>query len=89
MAEIIKDGTGKSYAVGVTKDNQMRTVATTSGADVEANEPGDAYNINSGIISLTNALETSVLRGSLAAFRNDSCCAANSRSETRTSRIKT
>ena len=61
MAEQIKDGVGKGFLVKVGSDNRLHTLATTSGAEVEATERGDAYNINTDTINLTDALETSVL----------------------------
>ena len=61
MSETIKDGTGTGKLAGVTIDNQLKTLASSSGTDVAANNAGNAYNINSGIINLTDALETSIL----------------------------
>ena len=61
MAEQIKDGTGKGFAVKVSPDNRLHTLATTSSAETESNERGDAYNINTDIINLSDALETTIL----------------------------
>lgn len=61
MAEVIRDGTGKGYLVKVNEDNQMLTSAVTSGVEIEANENGDAYNINTGLVSLTDAVDTPLL----------------------------
>ena len=61
MPDMIKDGTGKGFAAKVSLDNRLLTLSTTSSSEIEANERGDAYNINTDTINLTNALETTVL----------------------------
>ena len=57
----IDDGTGKGNLAKVDSSNRLHTDAVTKVEGVEANLNGDAYNINTGILSLTNATETPVL----------------------------
>jgi len=61
MAEQIKDGTGSGYVAGVNSSNQLLTRSITQSEQVEANLTGDAYNINTGIVSLTDAADTPLL----------------------------
>jgi len=61
MAEQIKDGTGSGTLVGVDAQNRLETFTVTESGDLDASNRGDAYNINTGIISLTNAVDTPVL----------------------------
>lgn len=52
---------GGIYPVGATVDNQLKTFATTRSIFTQINIEGDAYNINTGEITLTNDTETPVL----------------------------
>jgi len=61
MAEQIKDGSGRGYLVKVTSDNKLVTTAETVTEEQHANDIGDAYNINTGIITLTDDVETPLL----------------------------
>jgi len=54
-------GVGGIYQVGVTTDNQLKTLAVTRSIFTQINIEGDAYNINTGEITLTNDTETPVL----------------------------
>lgn len=60
MPDTIIDGLS-SVAVGVNANNMMLTKAVTVAAEIEANAKGDAYNINTGIITLTDSVDTPVL----------------------------
>ncbi len=60
MSDHIKDGTGTGYSAGVDSENRLKTHAITEMSEVHANGKGDAYNLNTGIVTLTNALETSL-----------------------------
>lgn len=61
MSEQIKDGSGKGFLVKVSSDNRLHTLATTTSSAIESNERGDAYNINTDTINLTDASETTIL----------------------------
>jgi hypothetical protein len=58
---IIEDGTGTGRKAQVNSGNRLyvRSVSNTEGQ--EANTDGDAYNINTGYVTLTNAVDTPVL----------------------------
>jgi hypothetical protein len=60
MATIIKDGASGNTAV-VDNNNRLHTSSITQSAGFAANREGNAYNINSGEITLTNAADTPVL----------------------------
>lgn len=59
--EQIQDGTGKGYLAKVDSDNRLYTKAITSTEQEHESSNGLAYNINTGIITLTNATKTPVL----------------------------
>lgn len=61
MAEQIKDGSGSSFLAKVNKSNQLETSAVISDIALERNESGDAYNLNTGIITITDAVETPLI----------------------------
>jgi hypothetical protein len=61
MAEIIKDGTGKGYLAKVNANNELLVRSVTDSGEIAANEDGDAYNINTGLVNLTNANDTTLL----------------------------
>lgn len=60
MVQIL-DGTGGGFAAEVQSDNRLATSAITLSTEVHANEEGDAYNINSGYVTLTNATDTPIM----------------------------
>jgi predicted RNA-binding protein (virulence factor B family) len=60
MAEQIKDGVGKAYLVQVDSDNRLRVRGSTESEEIFANRHGDAYNLNTGVINLTSAAETTL-----------------------------
>lgn len=53
MSEIIKDGTGKGYQLKVGSDNRARVRAVTETEVIHSAELGNAYNWNTGLISIT------------------------------------
>ena len=60
MPNVIKSGDSGNTAK-VTSDGLLQTYATTRGSFTQVNLDGDAYNINTGFITLTNAADTPVL----------------------------
>lgn len=52
MSEI-KDGTGDGYSARVDSNKRLHTQSTTETEAVHSAEIGDAYNINTGLISIT------------------------------------
>jgi len=60
MAQQIKDGAGTAVLAAVNSEQQLLTRSTTVGSEIFFNEKGDAYNLNTGVINLTNATETPV-----------------------------
>lgn len=60
MAEQIKDGVGKGYLAQVDSDNRLRARTTTESEEIFANRKGNAYNLNTGIINMTDANETTI-----------------------------
>lgn len=58
---VVKDGTGTGNTVKVDGNNRAHTYSVTINEANQANEDGNAYNINTGDITLTNATETPVL----------------------------
>jgi hypothetical protein len=61
MGRTVQDGTGRGYHAKVDANFRLHTQAVTDTAEQAANREGDAYNINTGVITLTNATETPVL----------------------------
>jgi hypothetical protein len=59
--EQIQDGTGKGYTAKVNSDNQLEVTSVSTQAEESASGKGFSYNINTGIITLTNATKTPVL----------------------------
>jgi hypothetical protein len=51
----IKDGKGTGFGAAVDKNNQLHTFSVTEGESQQANTLGNAYNINTGEISLSTA----------------------------------
>ena len=60
MPDTIRDGTGGGNLAKVDDDNRVHTLSITEGVDRDANFRGEAYNLNTGTITLTNATETPV-----------------------------
>lgn len=61
MSEFIKDGTGKGYLLKIDANNRIQAFSTSRTEDQAATEAERSYNINTGIINLTNDSETPVL----------------------------
>jgi hypothetical protein len=57
----IKDGTGGGYEGKVDINNRLHAYAVTVSEAGQANLDGNAYNVNTGDITLTNATETPIL----------------------------
>lgn len=57
---IIQDGEGSGVSAGVTTGNRIKVVSVTVPIDDAANREGEAFHLNTGLITLTNALETTV-----------------------------
>lgn len=53
MAEMIQDGTGTGSKVKIDAGNRMKVHAITEDESLHSIEAGDAYNINTGMISVT------------------------------------
>ena len=58
---IIEDGTGSGKMAKVNSGQRLYTRSVSNTEGQEANFDGDAYNINTGYITLTNATETPIL----------------------------
>ena len=61
MAEQIRDGAGGRHLQRVDKNFRAHTFSITEPELVDANRQGDAYNINTGLITLTDAVDTPVI----------------------------
>jgi len=57
----VKDGTGDGYSARVDAGHSLHTFAITTNEKKQATEDGDAYNINTGVITLTDAVDTPLL----------------------------
>jgi hypothetical protein len=57
----IEDSTGKRYGERVDENNRLHTRSVTTSENFQATVRGDSYNINTGIINLTNAVETPLI----------------------------
>lgn len=57
----ITDGLGRGYAAEVTSENKLVVDAVTHTSLEEASNKGDAYNVNTGTITLTSANKSAVL----------------------------
>lgn len=53
MADTIKDGSGDGYQLKVDSKNRAHTQSVTLSENVQAGLEGNAYNINTGLISIT------------------------------------
>lgn len=60
MAESIKDA-ATGNVMKVDSEQRAHVQSVTIGSDTHANDKGDAYNVNTGEITLTNAVDTPVL----------------------------
>ena len=58
MPDIILDGSGNGYRAKVDSNYRLFTNAVTIDEDQEATKTGKSFNINTGIITLTDANET-------------------------------
>lgn len=56
----IKDGQGSGVEAGVTANFRLKTVSVSLPADDVANRDGFAFHLNTGLINLTNANETTL-----------------------------
>jgi len=61
MAETIIDGTGKGFEVKVDSTNRLHVHSVNESLVEFAASNGDSYNINTGTLVLTSALESSLL----------------------------
>jgi len=61
MPDTISDGKGRGFLAEVDNKQRLHSFSVTGSEEEEANEEGDAYNINTGKITLTNAVDTPVL----------------------------
>jgi len=61
MPDMIKDGSGKNFLAKVNSQQQLFTRAVSETEAEDANEAGKAYNVNTGNITLTNAVDTPIL----------------------------
>ena len=61
MSEQIKDGSGAGFLAKVDGDLRLHTDSVIDTQEFAANGKGNAYNINTGVVSLTSADETSMI----------------------------
>jgi hypothetical protein len=61
MPDMIRDGAGQGYLAKVNGNQRLYTNAITVSEDQQATKLGNSFNINSGIITLTDAADTPVL----------------------------
>ena len=61
MANQIQDGTGSGNRARVDENFRLHTQATTASSGFVANREGDAYNVNTGVITLTDDADTPIL----------------------------
>lgn len=61
MSEIITDGSGSGYKLKIDGNLRARTRAVSTPEDQQATKKGNSYNINTGIIDLTDAAETPLI----------------------------
>ena len=55
MAEIIQDGTGKSYGAKVDSDGRLHVDSISTDRESYSSQSGYSFNLNTGLITLTNA----------------------------------
>ena len=61
MNSAIRDGTGGGYSAKVDSNNRVHTKSVTDESSLAAIFDGNGYNINTGIITLTNDTDTPVV----------------------------
>jgi hypothetical protein len=61
MPDMIKDGSGGGYNAKVNENNRLYVNAVQKSNAMEANTKGNAYNLNTGGITLTNAADTPIM----------------------------
>lgn len=61
MPDTIRDGKGLGFLTQVTSRNKLATDSVSTEIAVDENKRGNAYNINTGVITLTDAADTPVL----------------------------
>jgi len=61
MPDMIRDGTGSAFLQKVDANNRSHVQAVNVPADHNATKNGNSYNINTGVITLTDAVQTPVL----------------------------
>jgi hypothetical protein len=61
MSEMLRDGTGSGNLQKVDANNRALTRSVNTPEDEQATKLGTSYNINTGIIDLTNANETPLI----------------------------
>ena len=61
MPDMIRDGSGKGNLAKVNNNQRLYTRAVTQAEEVLSNENGDAFNINTGIVTLTDSVNTPLL----------------------------
>ena len=61
MTDSIRDGVGTGSRARVNENNRLHVHAVTTSEDSAAGKAGDSYNINTGIITLTDAVDTPIL----------------------------
>lgn len=58
---LIEDGSGTGYSAKVNKNQRLYTNSVSIGETRQANKKGNAYNVNTGLITLTDAVDTPVM----------------------------
>lgn len=61
MPDTLRDGTGNNYLQKVDGNNRAATRSVNTPENEQATKNGDSYNINTGLIDLTNAAETPIV----------------------------
>ncbi|QDP62956.1 MAG: hypothetical protein Unbinned5081contig1002_61 [Prokaryotic dsDNA virus sp.] len=61
MPDTIRDGKGLGFLAQVTSRNKLAVDSVSTDIAVDENKRGNSYNINTGVITLTDAADTPVL----------------------------
>ena len=61
MPDSIRDGTGSGSLAKIDGNNRLYTRTVSNEEEEQANKIGDAYNINTGVINLTDSADTPIL----------------------------
>lgn len=61
MPEILRDGTGSGSLAKVNQNNRLYTTSITIDENLQATKSGNSYNINTGVITLTNTTDTPIM----------------------------